>query len=77
MDLLVALTDLEPVVVRREDLEAENARLRLLLSQATELADSEMRRNARLNRMVENGRIAAEHSATRLASAEELNAKRD
>ena len=75
MDLLVALTDLEPVVVRREDLEAENARLRLLLSQATELADSEMRRNARLNRMVESGRIAAEHSATRLASAEELNAK--
>ncbi len=75
MDLLVALSDLEPAVVRREDLEAENARLRLLLSQATELADSEIRRNARLNRMVESGRIAAEHSATRLASAEELNAK--
>ena len=28
MDLLVALSDLEPAVVRREDLEAENARLR-------------------------------------------------
>lgn len=84
MDLLVAPT--EPAGGRLGDLEAENARLRLLLSQATELADSEIRRNARLGRLVESERVAAERSealwrrdledgAARLASAEELNAQ--
>lgn len=86
MDLLVALTEQEPALSRLAGLEAENARLRLLLSQATELAESEVRRNARLDHIVESERVAAERSAAlwqrdledgaaRLADAEELNAK--
>lgn len=86
MDLLVALTKQEPAPGRLDELEAENARLRLLLSRAMELADSEVRRNARLGRIVESERVAAERSAAlwrrdledgaaRLADAEEWNAQ--
>ncbi len=86
MDTLMALLEPEKVGERIDALEAENARLRLLLSQATELADLEIQRNRRLGRIVETERVAAEHSAAlfrrdlevgaaRLASAEELNAQ--
>jgi PAS domain S-box-containing protein len=84
MDTLIAL--LEPDVSGRRIavLEAENARLRQLLSQATEMADIELQRNKRLGRLVETERVAAEQSAAlyrrdiedgaaRLATAEELN----
>lgn len=84
MNLLVALTEEEPVADRISLLEAENAQLRRLLSQATELVDNEMRRNARLGLIVERARAEVERStavwrrdledgAARLASAEELN----
>lgn len=86
MEMAVALTESGPDGDRLGLLEAENARLRFLLSQATELADSEIRRNARLGRIVEHERVAAERNAAlfrrdledgaaRLAYAEELNAK--
>jgi PAS domain S-box-containing protein len=84
MDTLVALP--EPLSADRRIvlLEAENARLRSQLSRATEQADTELRRNQRLGRIVETERFAAEQSvatfkrdladgAARLADAEELN----
>lgn len=86
MDLLVARMEQDTAQSRIAVLEAENVRLRRLLSQATELADFEIQRNARLGRIVEIERIAAqknaavyrrdlEDGAARLASAEDLNAK--
>lgn len=86
MDTLIALPEPEVAGRRIRSLEAENAHLRRLLSDATELADSELARNKRLGRMVETERVAAEQSAAlyrrdieagaaRLAGAEELNAQ--
>jgi hypothetical protein len=62
MDTLVALP--EPLSADRRIvlLEAENARLRSQLSRATEQADTELRRNQRLGRIVETERFAAEQS---------------
>lgn len=86
MDLLVAEKEQDSAQGRIAVLEAENLRLRRLLSQATELADFEIQRNARLGHIVEIERVAArntaahyrrdlEDGAARLASAEDLNAK--
>jgi PAS domain S-box-containing protein len=86
MDTLVALLEPGATGYRISSLEAENARLRYLLSQATQLADIELQRNQRLGRIVETARVAAEETAAlhrrdledgaaRLASAEELNAQ--
>ena len=86
MDTLTALLEPGATGRRIELLEAENARLRSLLSHATELADFELQRNKRLGRIVEAERVAAEESAAhyrrdledgaaRLASAEDLNAQ--
>ncbi len=86
MDTLTALLEPDSTGRRIGALEAENARLRYLLTQATELADIELQRNRRLGRIVETERVAAEETAAvyrrdlevgaaRLASAEELNAQ--
>ncbi len=86
MNTLSALLEPDEREGRIRYLEAENARLRNLLTQATELANVELERNKRLGRIVEAVRTAAEETAVlyrrdiedgaaRLATAEELNAQ--